>query len=188
MFEFSEETPSKIIAANTTTICPDRSCDPAIWTSDFAEIQNRLVFAIFSIRRNGGQAIRFYPLSPNPSKPPPAFVVVEGNSEFAQAPGTHIAYEHKNFLIIRPLLNIYYRAKWAVEVGNPYYAPGNLRTLARHIARCGIVREEVAMKIEEETDFAHSLIESGLIREAHQACRKILKTLESEREVLKYVF
>lgn len=185
MFEFDSERPSKIVAANTITIRPDRLCDPTIWTWEGRTFQCRMVFGVFSTRQCGGRTIRFYPLNPNPSKPPPVFVITEKGSDFTSTPATHIAYEHEHFVIIRPLLNIFYRAKWAVEKGNPYYAPGNLRTLVRHLQRCGMVEEEWAGEIEERADAAHELMEQYSFREAHEACRETLRILEGE--VLKHV-
>ena len=93
---------------------------------------------------------------------------------------THVAFEHENFLIIRPLLNVYYRAKWITRQGNIYYAPGSIRTLIRHLQNCRLMKIEHAWELEEESNRAYTLIQEGYTEKAHDICKGVLENVEKE--------
>jgi|GEM_PF-3481847 len=193
MFKFDHENPSKVVATATVPIVPDHLCDPMVWTPELKEFQTRRVFIVCTVNRRGRSVFRFYPLNKREDKAPPAFVIVGHDSPYLEDPTTHKVFEHKNFMIIRPLQAVYYKAKWALDRGDMDWLPANLLTLIKHCYFNDLVddsfideAEKQFLKLEnilhraEKTSFEKEA--EVCIKKAFSLCEKIFNKI---KEVVK---
>lgn len=143
MFKFSSETPSKAVLTATIPITPDWRTSPLVWTPERKEFQARRVFLVCTVTQRGRQSMRFYPLKKLDDRHPPGFVLVGHDHTLLEEKGTHVFFRHANFLIIRPLHAVFYKAKWSLERKEFEWLPQNLLTLIKHCYFQDLISDEV---------------------------------------------
>lgn len=133
VFSFDKEQPSMFAAVKAMPVLsPDHACDPMVWTPQLANITTRRVWVVCSKTSRGRDTFRIYPLQKRSDAPHPAFVIVPAGSPWVTDPTVHVVFTHRDFVIIRPLLAVYYKAKTAIRKGDLAYIPSNLLTLVKH--------------------------------------------------------
>jgi len=196
MFNFDKDKPSKIIAVNTLPqITPDYRCDPLLWTPQLQPFYSRRIYILTTKNSKGRSVFRFYPLTPRDDATQPAFVVVSPESHWVTDPTTHICYQHKYFIIVRPLITVYYKAKSVMMRRKLEYIPGNLLTLIKHCYFKDLVSDKFVDKIQKDFDRLEKVIaytasqEQGEARNAYRIalklCTSILKQINKEVKIEK---
>lgn len=133
IFSFSQEQPSMFAAVKAMPVLsPDHACDPLVWTPQLTNITTRRVWVVCSKTSKGRDTFRIYPLQKRTDAQHPAFVIVPVGSPWITNPTVHVVFTHKDFVIIRPLIAVYYMAKTAIRKGDLDYIPNNLLTLVKH--------------------------------------------------------
>lgn len=190
MFEFSSETPSKVVLTATIPIKPDWRSSPLVWTPERKEFQARRVFLVCTVTQTGRQSMRFYPLRKD-DRFPPAFVLVGHDHPLLNEKGTHIFFRHANFLIIRPLHAVFYKAKWSLEREEFEWLPQNLLTLIKHCYFQDLISDEVLEVAEKHFERLGKLIvlaeestnqgEAGAaIKGAFRLCEELFRIIREE--------
>jgi hypothetical protein len=157
MLTFSSENPSRLVATSCVAIVGCATSIPMVWTREHRPVTTRRIYIVCSQTRAGHPALRVYPLQRDPTKPPPAFVIVPHAHPLANDEGTHLVLRHDNFLLIRPLVAIYYRARWAVR-RREVVAPELLLTLVRHCYLRDLIDDEFVAQVEKKFDKLSALI------------------------------
>lgn len=152
MFSFSKENPSKIVALSGLTITASWNCDPMVWTPQFQDVTTKRVFVLCSKNSKGRDVFRVYPLNVDKNKPFPPFVILPHEHEILKRRTTHICFEHKNFVITRPLLALYYRTKINIDRKNLDFLPDNLLTLIKHCYLKDVIDDNILYKVESRFD------------------------------------
>jgi len=193
MFNFDKEKPSKFVATSLISIDSDKYCSPMVWTPGFQQVVSRRVYVVCSVNRNGYNSFRVYPLNRKKDKAPPAFVIVSRESKYAKDPYTHIVFEHKNFVVTRPLIAVYYKAKWALDKKILDILPGNLLTLVKHCYFKDLISDDFIEEAEKEFERLEKVLAranspyygevQASIDRSYKICQKIFSKV---KEVLPY--
>lgn len=178
-FSFDKEQPSMFAAVKAMPVLhPNHACDPLVWTPQLANITTRRVWVVCSKTSKGRDTFRIYPLQKRSDAPYPAFVIVPVESPWVTNPTVHVVFTHKDFIICRPLIAVYYKAKTAIRRQELDYIPGNLLTLVKHCYFHDLVDDnfiDEITKIFEKLDKIIARTSSNFENEVHVCQVKALR-------------
>lgn len=190
MFTFDKEKPDKFVAIKAMPqIVANHRCDPLVWTPQFQPITTRRVYVLCTQNSKYRNVLRCYPLRKRDA-PHPAFVVVPVDSEWVNHPATHVVFQHSDFIIIRPLIAVYFKAKTSISRKELQYIPSNLLTLIKHCYFKELLNDNFIDEVQKQFEKLEKLInltssnwenESRVSEvKALQLCQKILNKINKE--------